>query len=34
MLFTKYPNEIVAAGVQRPLFRALTVVGLALGWRV
>lgn len=34
MLFTKYPEEIVATGPQRPLFRALTVVGRALGWRV
>lgn len=34
MLFTKYPREIVAVGPQRPLFRGLSLVGRALGWRV
>lgn len=33
MLFSKYPDEIVAVGPQRPIFRALTIAGRALGWR-
>ncbi|WP_157260865.1 cupin domain-containing protein [Patulibacter minatonensis] len=34
MLFTKYPEEIVAAGPPRLIFRALSAVGRTLGWRV
>lgn len=34
MLFTKSPDEIVAVGPQRPIFRALALAGRALGWRV
>ena len=34
MLFTKYPDEIVATGPPRLIFRALSAVGRALGWRV
>ncbi|WP_354702445.1 hypothetical protein DSM112329_01122 [Paraconexibacter sp. AEG42_29] len=33
MLFTKYPDEIVAVGPKRPLFRALTLIGRTLGWK-
>lgn len=34
MLFEKYPEDIVAVGPQRPLFRGLAAIGRVLGWRV
>jgi mannose-6-phosphate isomerase-like protein (cupin superfamily) len=33
MLFTKYADDIVAVGIERPVFRALSMVGRTLGWR-